>query len=451
MKTLLLFTLFSLLSTGVQAQVSLFPDVPTERKEQITTLWGTKSSSPNLSRLDYAKQIVLHGSFLQRYYNTRDLVLNWDDFKKLDPENQILELSQTQIHFFNALNGLVMDASALTKAITYNKHRSSRRIEICTANLGQAFREKITPWQYFTPALHIALWIDNGGMETNDPQATSPLRRIEQNSHIVCQPMPLKSQEPESVVIERISCAQKIYYHKFQYQFFTNNCGSYTQDILSITGNDNPLYTNFGLGYFKNKYLRDEEKIAKDIRNTKQICDQHIDHFRKVLNQVEENRVPTYQLYATLGPEAMLQLLASSAQQTNRHVWQWFLITFENNPWPTDYFYRDQKVRRSLRESLKIIFKNFNSLGESRLRDEYTKAYLLYKKVQKLNSLSVKDQSQNHWTSDQGSLPEHLPPHEIPKVFVFADAELLAFYTKSPSLEKPAIKLALQSESVQRE
>lgn len=186
---------------------------------------------------------------------------------------------------------MVADIGASVKGVTSATSYTSSRIKVCTTNLMSNIRYKLTYEHFFNPAYHVGNLIDGQYDETADGGAYPDQLRRHADKGIKCDNVPVLSNEPESIAIERLTCTDT--HFEVDYDFVGYNCAGYTRDVLKVAGLGYPTFLNMGIGS-----ELDLKRIEKGLRGQKEevaaICDDHIAKVRKTILLTSEGRtLPT--------------------------------------------------------------------------------------------------------------------------------------------------------------
>ncbi len=214
---------------------------------------------------------------------------------------------------------LVSDVATILKSPTYATDRFSDRIQVCTANLLTENTDSLTIYQQFNPMEHIATMIDGGVYETRDPLLGGDLSFSKSKGGILCRATPIKSNETESIAIERLQCVDRHYRDYFDYDWLLANCGTFTYDILEAAGLDFPDFPNIGLGTF---FRTEQKNRSQSMALVKASCDVHVSNVRKIISSVANNTpieqsVKDELMEGLLSSDLEFQLAISAAKSTN--------------------------------------------------------------------------------------------------------------------------------------
>lgn len=195
---------------------------------------------------------------------------------------------------FGLLNSLVSDVGALAKGHRYVNQRVSSRIQICTGNLGLTNSGSATLEALLNPFDHVGVLID--GSEMFEDPGGGGIDTVAAHNGADCSPVPILSQEPESVVIERLTyIADRL---GFNYSFVAENCGYFTREVLDAAGLAYPILPNLGIGAEiplspnLEKTRAERQQVRADLDRYQSEADEHLDDFRKVISSISANRVP---------------------------------------------------------------------------------------------------------------------------------------------------------------
>lgn len=182
---------------------------------------------------------------------------------------------------------MVADIGASVKGVTSATSYTTSRIQVCTTNLMSNIRYNLTYEHFFNPAYHVGNLIDGQYDETSDGGASPNQLRYHAAKGIKCDNVPVLSNEPESIAIERLTCTDTHY--EVDYDFVGYNCAGYTRDVLKVAGLGYPTFLNMGIGS-----ELDLKRIEKGLKGQKEevaaICDEHIAKVRKMILLTSEGR-----------------------------------------------------------------------------------------------------------------------------------------------------------------
>jgi hypothetical protein len=261
------------------------------------------------------------------------------------------------------LNDLIADTAFLAKSPTYSTSGLSNRIQVCTENLSTAASSTLTKGHPLDPMMHVGVMIDHGVYGTADPAGSSGmLADALSKGGIRCYPAPNLSNETQSVAIERLECANSNY--SFDYRFMTNNCGSYTADILKIAGLGFPDLPNAGVGLLNRTQKR---KRDAEMKKTKDFCDMHMQNFKDAIGALEEGKPLSSDnqsvIKSAYSDDAKIQLAISASRSNNSTARQFVQsVLKDESGTPNSYFVHDSKdpdfmqVRRPMRKHLQEMF-----------------------------------------------------------------------------------------------
>ncbi len=317
--------------------------VPKEVQAQILEQWGPKNESSSKKALNFLPRLIGHtvemiaiGKTTQRLANVGaasvHLVKGFQQKSQLDVA--AYKSADSILNPGASLSDLLSDLVGVLKSPVYATSKLSKRIQICTNNLQSSLSNNLTPAHQIMPAEHVAFMIDDGIFETQDPRADRELHNSLDKGGIICLPVPLLKNESESIAIERLNCVNSEYRQRFNYDFLSNNCGTYSLEIARLAGLGYPILPNFGVGIVNEK--RSEEKIAA-LKDTAMACDNHLDFIRLTIFALESGRsltdaqttyfntLPT----VALTDDTVLQFFISAARGRNsgnrgfvEHLWR---------------------------------------------------------------------------------------------------------------------------------
>lgn len=238
-------------------------------------------------------------------------------------------------------HNITMDVGHLATAPIDAAFPSTNRIELCTSNLifnfmrgYDGFTSKERALAALNPTLHVGVVIDDQ-YETRDALmdgSNGTLRNAEIEADLDCVDLSIRSNEPESVVLERLRCLNETFGGAMgykDYSLFGYNCGGYTRDIIEAAGLSMPVGINFGIGsVIRNR----NDDMDRKLENSVEYCNNHLRLSRLMINALENENL-TDQLIESFeqhvlnpptntgqgglyspSPDLMLQLMISSAR-----------------------------------------------------------------------------------------------------------------------------------------
>ncbi|MCP4913310.1 MAG: hypothetical protein GY909_09330 [Oligoflexia bacterium] len=240
-------------------------------------------------------------------------------------------------------HNITMDVGHLATAPIDAAFPSTNRIELCTSNLiynfmrGSEFTSGERALAALNPTLHVGVVIDDQ-YETRDALmegSSGTLRNAEIEADLDCVDLSIRSNEPESVVLERLRCLNETFGGAMgwdDYSLFGYNCGGYTRDILEAAGLSMPIGINFGVGsVFRSR----SDEMDRHLETSVEYCENHLRLSRLMINALE-NESLTDQLLESFehsvlnppkgtghgglyspSPDLLLQLMISSARSDN--------------------------------------------------------------------------------------------------------------------------------------
>ncbi|MBS1984213.1 MAG: hypothetical protein JST16_08575 [Bdellovibrionales bacterium] len=252
----------------------------------------------------------------------------------------------------------------------------SHRIQLCTSNLASGLSRRLTAAHAINPANHIALYIDGGVYETQDPRATNDLSDASIKGGIHCTPVPILNGEPESIAIERLECVDK--HFNTGYSFATYNCGGYTHDILKMAGLGVAAFENFGIGgEFASRNGKD---MKESIRRTTEKCNQHIHSLRKAISTLESGKDATLELKtleSVFSSDARLQLIVSAARNKLQSNREWMEKNVTNSSVTSTPYFKDGRsgemstFKRGMKKHLEDIVGSIDEDGRVWIKQHY--------------------------------------------------------------------------------
>lgn len=322
--TILAVSLFTL---SLGAQASGFSD------EYLDKVWGEQKEN-SLTRVGlYAPRLVggtlkqiFWGRSARRIVRTGEAGVNAIN-GEITGDQELVEKSGYQasdsaINVLGLGHDVVADIGASAKNVTSATSYRSSRIKLCTTNLMSNLGQQLNYTHFFNPAYHIGVIFDGMYDETSDGGASSDELRRYNDRGIVCEDVPVLSNEPEAIAIERLTRMDTVF--NPGYDFTSYNCGGYTRDILKSSGLGYPSFLNMGIG--SEIDLKGSHKRLEDERQTAILkCDEHINMVRELIDVVYHEEFIRPEIVehfnrgrrrARMTPDLVLQLmiLASTSQ-----------------------------------------------------------------------------------------------------------------------------------------
>tara|TARA_R110002072_G_scaffold64203_7_gene159864 strand:+ start:27397 stop:29817 length:2421 start_codon:yes stop_codon:yes gene_type:complete len=196
------------------------------------------------------------------------------------------------------VHNIAMDVGHLATAPIDAAFPSTKRIELCTSNLIYNFMSRNGKLSgtdraiaSLNPTLHVGVVIDDQ-YETRDAlmdNSDGTLRNAEVEADLDCVKLSIRSNEPESVVLERLRCLNETFGGAMgykDYSLFGYNCGGYTRDILEAAGLSMPVGINFGIGSVIGNR---SEEMERKFENAKEYCHNHMRLSRLMINSLEND------------------------------------------------------------------------------------------------------------------------------------------------------------------
>jgi hypothetical protein len=248
---------------------------------------------------------------------------------------------------FDLTNSILSDVGAAIKSPHYIGRRMSTRIQICSGNLGLILDDGVNKYPKYSLILdvdHVGILVDNDEAFTDT--GGGGLVGMQDKQGADCSAVPIMSNEPEEVAIQRLNYIARDY--RPQYHFMTSNCGYFTRDILNASGFAYPIFPNAGIGtevpvtIEQEKFKQSRQSDVKSLLISKVKSDIFLEKLRTLFNELENGTVPDVSFdaadFGAVTADTYLQILISATRGKNLDAQTWALNQFSQVAAPDNVF-----------------------------------------------------------------------------------------------------------------
>ena len=408
------------------------PAVAEVQEESIalkTALYVPRLLGRTFKNIAGSKTIVRAGKVLSGTYH----LLHFTDDAHWEKAG--LAYSDSILNPLGTANDAVSDFVEVGKTPYYAWSQETSRVEACSINLSSVFEE--LKWHHpINIAKHVGILVDRT-WDINHPVTplggdANLLWALDRDA-MVCEPVPITSNETVSLAMERLSCVSreseyilrlwkegekilheselnsnqsdlKNYLDKVGgavkdtavlgslYGLFSYNCVGYTEDLLQWAGMGMPDFPNFGVGNEISVLSQKERKQRATLEQlAEERCDVHIVSTRSLIYTLEagQNLDEVLQEYFSAGQfleglsekvmssDALLQLVVSSARGNNVKNRNWVAERLQTDGFAQIYM-KDGKIKKSFIDSLRWTFTKLNTEQRHWIRVHYPNVFKLY-------------------------------------------------------------------------
>ncbi len=234
-------------------------------------------------------------------------------FAVSDPAQVRSHLVESPLNVFDFTNRSISNVGASVKELRNAFGRQSKRMQICRQDLG-TYEGYSLLGTFFDSGRHVQLFIDQDGTE---------------EGYHDCVPAIILTDEPESVVVERLIYIEenRKFFSEFNYSTWWRNCGEEVKGSLHLAGAAGPDFSNMGIGAeFGESFLCGGYTFApergEEIERLTRDIERHILFVRKLITDIEAGEgmaFPTYAYFRSnssknlwnVGADVRLQALIS--------------------------------------------------------------------------------------------------------------------------------------------
>jgi hypothetical protein len=292
---------FNILSnfSGLYAQ-EIHPEV----LKNLTRTWGPRDESVQkkavyfLPRL-FSRPIVatLNGQVSHGVHNLFKVPVSLGKKKYAE---SYLRFTNSIANPLPLVNSTISDVGGILKSPFYSTSRYTQRVNVCAS--------VVSSFYFVDPSLHIEIAIDGKDEGGADIRFKN------------CQPVPILSNEPESVVIEKLVWIKQRF--NLPISLFNYNCGAITKDKLGLAGLGFPIFPNLGIGnefgfgrHFSSEYRK---YLKSDLNSSMGYWRTVFSEFEKG-NTVLDERTFRQKLAEDHSSDFYLQLIFSAARGKNKN------------------------------------------------------------------------------------------------------------------------------------
>jgi hypothetical protein len=176
--------------------------------------WGEKISQQEVSQKAHFNPFRIMNRTFDSVAHFAVGVYDLADFKKEDHlAVASFQFAESFLNPFGLADAVISDVGALAKSPFYMTKRMSRRVQVCTGNLGLIFddynQNAYPAMALAAPISHIGVIID--GEEKFTDTGGGGLSAIQDKGGLNCSDVPIMSSEPEAVAIERLTFVGQSY------------------------------------------------------------------------------------------------------------------------------------------------------------------------------------------------------------------------------------------------
>jgi hypothetical protein len=296
--------------------------------------WGTVVSKEELKHSHRFNPFRIMNRTFDAFVHFGLAVGDLANFKKKDHiADATFQFAESFLDPFDLTNDIISDVGAAIKSPRYIGHRMSRRVQVCSGNIGLISDEGVRKYpvdSLIFDVYHVGVMIDRD--ETFTDTGGGGMNDIKAEGGMDCSSVPIMSNEPEEVAMLRLTYIANSYRPK--YDFMTANCGYFTRDVLSASGFAYPIFTNAGIGtelpvtLEQSNFWKRRKSDLSDLNTARNDSTKFIEKIRTAFDELENGTVPdvtfnVVDLTQSLTSDAALQMVISATRGKNPDAQTW--------------------------------------------------------------------------------------------------------------------------------